>query len=161
MPGNLAVFGAVGFIIGIQQVQVRTAHRHFPDTGGQGTAGEGHRGRDPVAGRVQHRLGRNLQEVLSIVPGHLVAVGGQNLRKVAETVQKSHRHQVYIHVAGFLEIVTGEDPQAAGVDFQGCIQAVFHAEIGDGRGGPFRLGGHVGVEFGKDGVHLLQEGLVR
>ena len=158
--GHLAVLGDVGLIVGVQQVQVRTAHLHFPHAGGDGTAREGHARGDPVAIGVHHRHGRDLQEVLGVVVGDLVALAGDDLGEVAEPVEEAHGDEVHVHVGGLLQVVAGQDAETARIDLQGGIQTVFHAEVGNGRVGALGLLGHVGVEFGQDGVHLLDEGVI-
>ena len=160
LVGDLAVFGAVGLIIGIQQVQVGAADFDFPQAGAQVAAREGDLGGHPLAFGVKHRLGRDIQEVLRLIACLLVTLGGQHLGEVAITVQQADGDQVDIHVRGLLQVVTGQDTQAAGVDFQGSVKSVLHAEIGDGGIGAFGLRGHVSIELVHDGVQLGKESLV-
>ena len=144
---DLAVLRSVGFIVGIEQIEVGTAHGHLPDTRAQRTAGHLHLDGLPGAVLVEHRLRRDLHEVLRLVLGHLVALRREALGEVAETVQETDRHQVDVHVGSLLQVVAGQDAQAAGVDHQGSVQAIFHAEVSDGRFRPLLLFGHVGVEL--------------
>ena len=158
--GNLAVFLDIGFIVRIHQVQVCTAHFHLPQAGGQVTARECHGGGYPVAVFVQHRHGGNLGEVLGIVAGHLITLGAEHLVKVTVTIQQAHSHQVHVHVGRFLEVVAGQDTQTAGINLKGGIQTILHTEVRDGRVFALGLGGHIGVEFVQDSLHLGKELLV-
>ena len=105
--GHLAVFGDVGLIVGVQQIQVRTAHFHLPHAGGNGAAREGHARGDPVALGVHDRRGRDLEEVLGVVVGHLVTLAGDDLGEVAEPVEEAHGDEVHVHVGGLLQVVAG------------------------------------------------------
>ena len=155
--GNLAVFLTVGLIVGVHQVKVGAAHFHLPQAGGKAAAGESHRSGDPFTVLVQHGNRRDLGEVLGIIIGHLITLGADDLVEITITVQQTHRHQVGVHVGGFLQIVTGQDTQTAAVNLQGSIQTVFHAEIGDGRVCALGLGGHIGVELVQYALHASQE----
>ena len=152
---DLAVLGDVGLVVGVQQVEVGTADRDLPDAHGKRAAGHAHGNRLPGAVLVQHGRGGDLQEVLRLVVGHLVALRGEPLGEVAVAVQQADRDHVDVHVAGLLEVVAGQDAQAAGVDHERGVQAVLHAEVAHGRLGPLLLLGHVGVEFRH---HLVEAG---
>ena len=147
LMGDLAVFGSVGLEVGIEQIKIGTSHRHLPDTGAHLAAGHGHLDGTPVAVLVKHGLGGNLKEVLGVVLSYLVALGRDTLGKVAVAVQQAHRHHINVHVGAFLQVVTCEDAQAAGINLERRLQAVLHTEVSDGRIGTLALEGHIAVEL--------------
>ena len=158
--GDLTILRRVRLIVSVKQIEVGTTHGHLPETGGDRAPREGHACGHPVALGVHHRLGRDLREVLGVVTGYLLALTGDDLGEVAVTVQKSDSHEVDVHVAGLLEVVTGQKPETAGVDLKRGVKAIFHAEICDGRILALRLESHVGVELVHDGLQLAEEGVV-
>ena len=72
----------------------------------------------------------------------LPAVAGQGLAEVAVPVEQPDADQRYAEVAGGLEMVAGEDAEAAGVLGQGGGDAELGREVGDG-GGNSALGSPV------------------
>ena len=152
MIGHLAVFGQIVFEVGIEKVEVGTAHRNFPDAGVELAAGKLATHRNPLSVGAGNRLGGNLEEVLGVVFCHLVALRRNFLGEIAIAVEKAHRHHVHVHVAAFLEVVAGEDAKTSGINLQRGIQAVFHAEISYGGVAPALFFDHVGSELIHHGV---------
>ena len=64
----------------------------------------------------------------------LPAVAGEGLAEVAVPVEQPDADQRYAEVAGGLEMVAGEDAEAAGVLRQGGGDAELGREVGDGGG---------------------------
>src|ERR1035437_6070057 len=98
---------------------------------------------------------RQLGQIVVRVRVLLVTVRIDRLAKVAVLVEQAHTDEWHGHVAGRLDVVAGEDTQAAGVDAQALVEAVLGAEVGDGavQGGPvlavepvLAAPGHVAVE---------------
>ncbi|CCY35689.1 unknown [Alistipes sp. CAG:831] len=130
MVGNLTVLGQVVLEVRIEQIEFRAAHIHFPDLGVDCTSGEDYRHHLPVAVLIPYGHGRNFEEVLGLVVGHLVSLSGKSLAEIAVTVEQSHTGHLHPHVAGLLEVVTCQNTQTPGVNLQGSVQAVLHTEIG-------------------------------
>ena len=160
LVGHFTVFRTVGLEIGVKQIQVGTADGDLPDTGGQVAARKGDLRGHPLSFGIHDRFGRDVEEVLGIVTGFLVTLCGQHLGKVAIAVEQTDGDEVDVHVGRLLQVVAGQDAEAAGINLQGRIQAVFHAEIGDGRVGTLFFGRHVGVELIHDGFELGKESFV-
>ena len=84
-------------------------------------------------------------------------------------VEQADADERHGHVAGGLDVVAGEDAEAAGVDAEALVEAVLGAEVGD-RAGERRAvlavepvlaaAGHVAVELGQDLGVLGHEGRV-
>ena len=108
LMGDGTVLRKVGLPVGIEQEQVGASDRHFPDTGDDIASGESHARGHPVAFGVKHGLRGNLEEILRLVLGHLVAIGGKLLGEVTETVQETDSDEIDIHVASLLEVVAGK-----------------------------------------------------
>ena len=60
------------------------------------------------------------------IAGFLPAVFADVLGEVALRVHEANCDERQAEVGGFLKVITGEDAQAAGIDRQGFVQAVFH-----------------------------------
>jgi hypothetical protein len=124
-----------------------------PDAGVEGFAageGQGHLGGCAV-GLAQEGHGQfvRVQDRIVLL---LPAVPGQRLAEVAVPVEESDADQGYAEVAGRLEMVPGEDAEAAGVLRQRGRDAELGREVGDG-GGKFgglglvpAVAGHVVVQ---------------
>ncbi len=155
-----AVLLSIGLIIGVQKIEIRTAHSHFPNTGVKGPSRKAHTYALPYAVLPYDRLHRNLEKVLGDVLGHLVALRGKFLAEISVAVQKADGREVHVHIRSLLQIVSRQNSQTAGIYLEGCVQTVFHTEICDGRLLPFRLLGHIGIEILYNAVHTRYEVLV-
>ena len=78
---------------------------------------------------VEYRLDRQLHEVLRLVVGNLLPVHRQGLCEVAITIEESDGSHVDTAVAGFLNVVTSQDAQAARINLEGVAQTILHAEV--------------------------------
>jgi hypothetical protein len=67
------------------------------------------------------------------------AIGPDALHAVAALVQQAHGHHGGAQVVRGLDVVPGQDAEAAGVDGERFVEAVLHAEVGDD--GRARAGG--------------------
>ena len=157
---DLTVFRSVCLVVSVEQIEVGTAHSDLPDARGDSPSRECDACGDPVAVSVENRRNRDAEEVLGIISCHLVALCGEDLSEISVTVEEADCDEVDIHVAGFLEVVAGKDAETAGIDFQGSVESVLHAEIGDLRVGPLLLESHIGVELIHDCFILCEESRV-
>ncbi len=87
--------------------------------------------RERLAVLAEHAQDRQLGQVVVGVGMLLMAVGVDRLTKVAVLVQQAHADERHGHVAGGLDVVAGEDAEAAGVDAQALVEAVLGAEVAD------------------------------
>ena len=158
--GHLTILRRVCLIVSVKQIEVGTTHGHLPETGCDRATREGHVCGHPVTLRVHDRLCRDLCEVLRVVTGDLLALTGDDLGEVAVTVQKSDSHKVDVHIAGLLEVVTGQKSKTSGVYLQRCVKTIFHTEICDRRVGALGLECHIGVELVHHGLEFAEEGLI-
>ena len=113
---HLTVLVNVGLVIGVEEVKVCTSDSNLPDAGSEVPSRECDTGGKPVAVLVHNRLGRNLGEILGIISGHLVSLGGKHLGEITVTVEKTNCHEVDVHVTGLLEVVSGQDAESSGID---------------------------------------------
>ena len=128
---------------------------------------DGHRQRQ--ARRVLDPAERQAAQVVVGVVVLLVAVGVDRLAEIALAVEQPDADRRQGHVAGGLHVVAGEDPEAARVDPERLVEAVFGAEVGDRTLERLAVAalepvpgavGHVAVEVGQDVVVLGQEAWV-
>ena len=127
--GHLTVFGTIVLEVSIKQIQVGTADSHLPDAGAHHPSGQLDADGLPDTVLVKHGLGGNLEEVLSLVFSHLIAGRSKSLGEVSVPVEKTHGNQVDIHIAGLLEVVSGEDSQTSGIYLERGVQAILHTEV--------------------------------
>jgi len=151
--GDLVQVGLVLLHVGVEQQQRDPAHLSHPDLSGQLPArGQADRDPDRGAARVAEQLERQPVGVPGRVALGLPAVRGQRLGEVTVPVQQPHRDQRDAEVAGRLQVITGQDAEAARVLRQGGGDAVLGREVRD-RGRPLesaRIG--VRVPAGLGGV---------
>ena len=158
--GDFAVELGVHLVVGVEEVELDAAYVDLPYVGVDLVVGEGHVDDDLVALGVEEALNGEGVEVLGLVVGDLLAVHGEGLAEVAVAVEEADAAEVDVAVGGFLEVVAGEDAEASGVDFQDVVEAVLHAEVGDGGAAAVGLDVEVLAEGGVDGVEAGHEALV-
>ena len=133
LVGDFAVILAVEVEVGVEQIELDTAHVGLPYVGIDGAAGIRNLMNQLLAILVQNGLDGKLVEVLCLVIGNLLTVHREGLGEVAVAVKETHSGHVHAAVAGLLDIVTGQDAQATRINLDGVAQAVFHAEVGNRR----------------------------
>jgi hypothetical protein len=101
-----------------------------------------------------HEFERHSVEIVTGVVLLLPAIGGEELAEVAAAVEESDADEGDSEVAGGLEVVTGEDAEATGIDGETLVEPEFSAEVGDAA--VFALGGEGAVEPGGGFDVLLQ-----
>ena len=176
--GDLAQGRLVLLHVGVEQQQRDPAHPGQPDLRRQRLIlGQGHGDPHRVPVGVAEQLQRQAVRVAGRVALALPAVGGQRLGEVAVPVQQADADQRHAQVAGRLEVVAGQDAEAAGVLRQHLGDAVLGREVRDrgrrrghfairGSGGvpgplePARAG-QVAIEVPGGGGQTVQETLVR
>ena len=158
----------------LRQVRVEQEDGDAPDLGHpdrdvQVAPGQldGHRQRQ--ARRVLDPAERQAAQVVVGVVVLLVAVGIDRLAEIALAVEQPDADGRQGHVAGGLHVVAGEDPEAARIDPERLVEAVFGAEVGDRTLERLAVAalepvagavGHVVVEVGQDVVVFGQEARV-
>ena len=160
LVGHATVFGRIGLVIGIQKVEVRAAHCHFPDAGIERAARQVHTYALPDAVFADNRLCRNLEEVLCGVVSDLIALRGKSLRKITVPVKQTYRHQIHVHIGSFLQIVAGQYTQTTGINLQRGVQSILHTEICHRRLRALVLFLHIGIELVDYTVHSGEEILI-
>ena len=130
--GDLVQVGLVLLHVGVEQQQRDPADLGHPDLRGQLAArGQAHPDVHRRAGFVAEQLQGQAVRVVGRVPLGLPAVGRQRLGEVAVPVQQADPDQRHAQVAGGLQVVPGQDAQAAGVLRQRGGDAVLGREVGD------------------------------
>ncbi len=118
--GDAPFAGAVVLDVGVEQQQRHPADLGDPDPGPQRrAAGQGERDVGGGAVGPGERRERQLVRVEDRVVLLLPAVAGERLAEVSVPVEESHPDQRDTQVAGGLQVVAGQDAQAAGVLRQG------------------------------------------
>jgi hypothetical protein len=132
---------AVLLHVGVEQEKWHAAHLGDPDPGGQGllaltVAGEADLDLGDRAVRLAQQGQRQTVGVEDRVGLLLPAVGRQRLAEVAVPVEQADADDRDAEVAGGLEVVAGQDAEAAGVLRQHRGDAELRGEVGDGAGRP-------------------------
>ncbi len=156
-------------------VRVEQEHRHAanlrqPDGGGHVAPGDLDDHRQRHADGVLDTAQREAVQVVVGVVVLLVPVGVDRLAEVALAVQQADTDERDRHVARGFHVIAGEHAEAAGVDPERFVEAVFGAEVGDRPLQPGRVlaleplvrpVGHVVVELGDDVRVVRHEPLIR
>ena len=128
--GDGSVELRVHVVVGVKQIELDTAHIDLPYEGVYLVVHIGHIDHYGVALGVEHTLDGQRVKVLCVVLGYLLAVHAEALGKVAVAIQESNGAEVYVAVAGLLEVVASQHAQTAGVDFKHLVDTVLHTEVG-------------------------------
>ena len=130
---QLAVLVAVPVHVGVEQQELVASHPDLPDLGQQGL---GRRDRDlhhdGFAGRGEGGGGGERLGGRAYPLGVLVALPVDPLAKIRLAVEQADRHQRQSQVRGGLQVIAGQDPQAAAVDGQRLVNAELRREISHG-----------------------------
>ncbi len=164
--GHLTLGGVVLLHVGVEHQQRHPADLGDPDLRVQlAVAGQsqGHgRGSVTIPEQADRQPVRVHQGVTLLLPALTV----QRLREVAVPVQQADTDQRYGEVAGRLQVVTGQDAQAARVLREDVGDAVFRGEVGDRADRRTGLGlepavvGHIVVQVGYGQLEPAKEGVV-
>ena len=125
--GDAAQVVAVLLDVGVEEVQRHPAHVRLPQLRHQRVLVGGQVHLDPhvLTQRERHDV-RVEQQVALLLP----AVGVEALAEVAVAVEQAHAHQRHAQVARRLEVVAGQDAQAARVLGDGLGDAELGREVG-------------------------------
>ena len=125
--------------VGVEQQQRHPADLGHPDPGGQrrppGRPTATVRGRAVGLAQQRDRQAVGVEDRVALL---LPAVARQRLPEVAVPVEQADADQRDAEVAGGLEVVAGQDAEAAGVLRQHRGDAELRGEVGDRRGGGVR-----------------------
>jgi hypothetical protein len=102
---QLAVFGAVGVNVGVEQHQLHAPHLNGVGLGINGAARQLHIDHDFAAILGEGRAGRDVGEVQLAILGILPAAMVEALAEIALGVNEAHRHKRQIKIAGLLNVV--------------------------------------------------------
>ena len=129
--GGLAVFRGVAGDVGVEQEEIAAADLDLPDLGANGSAAGVDFDHDGLAVEPDGGLHGELVdvglEVLFLLPALFVEV----LQEVALAVEEADADEGNVEIGGALDVVAGEDAEAAGVDGQRLVDAELRGEVGD------------------------------
>ena len=117
--------------VGIQQQQGRPPHLDPPDPRPEHAQVRVDRHHQRLAVRPEHLLDRQQVGVGVEVVFLLPAVGVERLAEVALVVEQADADQGDAQVAGALQVVAGQDPEAPRVDRQALVQPELGREVRD------------------------------
>jgi hypothetical protein len=121
---ELQLAGVLGDV-GVEQVQRRAPDRGLPHLGDQGLAVELEGDAHVLAQLQRHGVGVEVGEALLLPP-----VDREGLAEVAVAVEEPDRGQRHAEVGGCLQVVAGQDAEAAGVLGHGFGDAELRGEVG-------------------------------
>ena len=164
--GHVAVVLGVALDVGVQEQQRHPADAGDPDLRQQiGAVRERDRDQRPRAVLLAQQRDRQAVGVEDRVGLLLPALTGQRLLEVAVPVEQPDAGDRDAEVAGGLEVVAGEDAEAAGVLREDGGDAELRGEVGHGAGPLGRLAplepavaGQVALEVGAGLAEPLEEG---
>ena len=134
--GDVALGRLVVLDVGVEQQQRHPADLRLPDLRDQvPPAGQPDLDLERAAVGLAQQRDRQAVRVEHRVALLLPALAGQRLGEVAGPVEQAHADDRHAEVGGGLEVVAGQDAQAAGVLRQRGGDAVLGREVGDRRTG--------------------------
>ncbi len=136
--GDAAIARLVLFEVGVEQQQRDAADLRLPDVGPHRAARDADPDRHDVSGRVAQLGQRQPVRIESGIVLLLPAVGGQGLHEVAGAVEQPDPDDRDAEVAGRLQVVTGQDAEAAAVLRQRLGDAELGREVRDRRRSVFQ-----------------------
>ena len=127
---QLAILGLVAFDVGIEEEQRVAADRELPDARGNRSGArldrDGHR--DALAERRPHRQRAMIDvDVVLVLP----AVAIEALPEVALVVVQADADERNAEVRGALDVIAGQDAEAARIDRQRFVDAELRGEVRD------------------------------
>ena len=117
--------------VGVEQVERDAADVELPDLNEDVAGGQFDGDLEIVALGVLHGVERQRVEIVHRIAFLLPSVGIQKLAEVALLIEQPEPISGIILVAGRLQMVAGENAEAARIDRQALGEAVFRGEIGD------------------------------
>ena len=129
--GYVALGRCVALDVGVEQQQRDAADLAQPDLRLQVTPGQSHRNHDRRTVGLGQQRQRQAVRVDRRVALLLPAFARQRLVEVAAAIQQPHTDHRDAEIAGGLEVVTGQNPEPAGVLRQHGGDAVLGGEVGD------------------------------
>jgi hypothetical protein len=120
---QFAVLRGVALDVGVEQVQADAADRHLPDLGEERPAAGVDLHGDRLAVEPDRRLDRQRLDPRLQIFLVLVAVDVELLAEVALVIEQADGDQRHAEAAGALDVVAGEDAEAAGVDRHRFVDA--------------------------------------
>ena len=122
---DLAVVSGVPGHVRVKQVELYGAHADAPHLGKKPPVAKLHADFKGIAGGRAHLFHGQVYGLVELIVGNLPAVLVYGLVKVAVAVEKADCDQGNIEIRGAFQVIAGEDAQAARVDGEGLVQAVF------------------------------------
>ena len=127
-----AVGSVVVGYVGVEQQERHTADLREPHRAPHRPAGHLDADRQRPAVARCHAGQRQALRVVVGVSVLLVAVRVDRLAEIAVAVEQANAHERDRHVRSGLQMVAGEHAQAARIDAERLVEAVFSTEVGDG-----------------------------
>ncbi len=163
--GQLAVVGIILGNIGMQEVKMHPANVQLVNPGKDLASRQVNGDLERLAVLIHQANQREGIKINRNVIRMLPAVFADALGEIAIGIDKANTHQGNPQVAGFLQMVAGENSQAAGINHQGFMQAKLKGEIGHqvivqfriGLGEPGVLLVHIAIKFADNPVIFIKE----
>ena len=167
LAGDAAQLGRVLGDVGVEEDERDAADVDLPRGEAQRALGERDLEEERLAVLAQAARDGEAVHVVLRVALDLPAGGVDLLLEVALAVEEADADERDVEVGRALEVVAGEDAEAAGVDVHGLVQAELHREVGDhaavrlGVALPVFRGLHLLLELSLDRLHVREERRVR
>ena len=111
--GNRAIPGLIGIELGIEQINRNPADVRSPNEHVDGRVEKRHTNLQRLVVLVAHQRDRIVRPVQHRFVVFLPAIVANSLRQVAPRINQPHRHDRNRQVAALLDVIAGQDPQAA------------------------------------------------
>src|SRR5580692_2515542 len=128
--GQLAVVGSIALYIRIEEEKIAASNFHAPDFGMNRTAAsfDLHHNRPPVLadGSFQRQLTNVRLKIFFLLPTLAI----EALAKISLPVKQADANQRNGKIGCALDMISGQDPESAGIDGKRFVQPEFRGKIG-------------------------------
>src|SRR5579871_467372 len=127
--GNSASCGGVLRLIGIEEIQSDAANVDLPSAQPEFGSWEIHEQAHPLPIRAAHGFDRQLAGVIVRVQSPLIPRSINLLTKISLLIQQADCSYRHAQIAGRLQLVTGDIPEATRIDGQSFAEHELHAKV--------------------------------
>ena len=128
---QLAIFRRVALDVGIEQQQIATSNFHAPDTRANRTRARVDLHLNRLAVRADRRFHRKLIHVILDVLFLLPTFGVEALAEISLAVEQADSDERNIEVGCALDVIAGQNSEAAGINWNRFVQAELRRKIRD------------------------------
>ena len=150
----------IHLVVRIQEIQFDTSNVDTPHVCVNQIIHIRHVNNQRITVGIQLTLNGQGIEVLRLIVGYLLPVHTERLLEISVPVKEAYSAHINITVGSFFQIIAGKHSKSARIYLKHLVNAVFHAEVSNGRTFLVRLYIHVFSELRIYILHIFHYGFV-